>query len=242
MAYTPPVASAVEFTWVGAPAYTPQAGNAVAVAFPPDGAVADIAAVVAVVTTQTLAHGIELVSVASVPVTAAMEMDYTNIAIDSDVVASVPVAATFDADHGVATDGIASVPVTADLSAAHGVSVAAVATVPVTALQNAVHGVALDGIAAIGLSAAATIVVERYELRGVLRLSGILVNRRVRAYLRSTGALLGEADTVIGKFKVHTGFAPVECYITPIDLSEDATDWLPPTANRITSVLAMDTA
>lgn len=73
-------------------------------------------------------------------------------------------------------------------------------------------------------------------------MGGVLVNRRVRAYLRETGALLGQADTVAGHFKVHAGFAEAECYATPIDLDADATDWLPPTANRILSVLADDAA
>lgn len=80
----------------------------------------------------------------------------------------------------------------------------------------------------------------RYELRGEVREGGVLVNRRVRAYLRSTGALVGEADTVVGKFNVPATSA-AEHYITPIDLSEFAADWLPPTANRIVPVLAFDT-
>lgn len=75
-----------------------------------------------------------------------------------------------------------------------------------------------------------------------MRLSGILVNRRVRAYSRASGSLLGEADTVIGKFRVPTGFVPTECYITPIDLDASATDWLATTANRITSELASGSA
>lgn len=202
----------------------------------------DIAATIPVAAAQSLAHGLALDGVASVPVTAAMGLEYTTVDIDIDVAASVTVTAAANVVQGVAVAGVASIPVTADLSAAHGVSVAAVATVPVTALQSVVHGVALDGIAAISLSAASDITVERYELRGEVRLSGVLVNRRVRAYLRSSGALLGEADTSVGRFRVHTGFAPVECYVTPIDMSEGATDWLPPTANRITSVLADDTA
>lgn len=176
------------------------------------------------------------------PVTASMDLDYTAIDVDIDVAASVPVTATFDAVHGVATDGIATVPVTADLSAAHGVALSATAVIEVVALQDLAHGVALDSIASVALAAAANIEVERYELRGEVRLAGVLVNRRVRAYLRSSGALLGESDTAVGRFRVHTGFAPAECYVTPIDMTEGATDWLPPTANRITSVLAMDTA
>lgn len=211
-------------------------------ALPSVAATIDIAAAVPVVAAQTLAHGFTLAGVASVPVTASMALEYTTVDIDIDITASVPVIAASEVAHGVAVAGVASVPITADLSGAHGVSVAAVATVPVQALQNAVHGVALDTIAAIGVSAVADITVARYELRGEVRLGGVLVNRRVRAYSRASGALLGEADTSVGRFRVHTGFVAVECYATSIDLDAAATDWLPPTANRITSVLALDTA
>ena len=202
----------------------------------------DIAATVPIAAAQSLAHGINLDSVATIPVTADLALEFTSPNIDIDIAASIPVVAAAEAVHGVAVSGVASVPITAEMSAAHGVSVAAVATVSVQALQNSVHGVALDSIAAISVSAAADITVERYELRGEVRLSGVLVNRRVRAYLRSSGVLLGEADTAVGRFRVHTGFAASECYVTPIDMTDGATDWLPPTANRITSVLAMDTA
>ncbi len=202
----------------------------------------DIAAAVPVVAAQTLAHGFALDGVATVPVTASMVLEYTSPNVDITLAAVVPVLAASDVAHGVAVAGVAAVSVTADLSSVHGVAVAAAATVPVQALQNAVHGVALDGIAAIGTTAAAAITVARYELRGEVRLSGVLVNRRVRAYSRASGALLGEADTSVGKFRVHTGFVAAECYATPIDLSDGAVDWLPPTANRITSVLALDTA
>jgi hypothetical protein len=202
----------------------------------------DIAATLPVTAAQDIVQATVQDAVATIPISASMELEYTSIDIDITLAASIPVSAASDVVHGVALAGVATILVTAELAAVHGVSVAAVATIPVTALQSVVHGVALDSIAIIGLTAAADILVERYELRGEVRLSGILVNRRVRAYSRSSGAMLGEADTEIGKFRVQTGFAPVECYITPIDLDSAATDWLPPTANRITSVLALDTA
>jgi hypothetical protein len=171
-----------------------------------------------------------------------MSLDYTSVIIDIDIAASIPVLAAAELVHGVAGSWVATIPIIAELSAGHGVALAIVANVPVTALQDIAHGVALEGVASIPMGAALSLVHERYELRGEVRLSGILVNRRVRAYSRSSGVLLGEADTVIGKFRVPTGFTPVECYVTPIDLDGSATDWLPPTANRITSVLALDTA
>lgn len=82
--------------------------------------------------------------------------------------------------------------------------------------------------------------VIRYELRGEIRDQGVLVNRRVRAYRLSDGALAGEADTVGGQFRVHVGFAPALHYIIPLDLAAEATDYAPPAANRVMSVLAED--
>lgn len=125
---------------------------------------------------------------------------------------------------------------------AHGVSGSGHAVLALSSAAQGAHGVAGAGSAAIPISVAGVAVHQRYELRGEVRLGGVLVNRRVRAYARDTGALLGEADTVAGKFRVHAGFAAIECYATPIDLSPGATDWLPPTANRILAVLASDTA
>lgn len=108
------------------------------------------------------------------------------------------------------------------------------------------HGVVAHGVRGLGAvmlghcTTAGTALHLRYELRGEVRLQGVLVNRRVRAYSRTTGVLLGQTDTVAGQFSVYAGFAPHECYITPIDLSDNATDWLPPTANRLVPVLVED--
>lgn len=162
-----------------------------------------------------------------------------------DIAATVAVTAALALQHVVIDiDGVVSATVTvvAALDASHGVSGTATASIPVSAGQTSTHGVALDGVASITLRAAASIEIDRYELRGEVRFNGVLVNRRVRAYLRSSGALLSQADTVAGKFALHAGFAAAECYITPIDMADGATDWLPPTANRIISVQALDVA
>lgn len=82
--------------------------------------------------------------------------------------------------------------------------------------------------------------VVRYELRGSVRNQGMLVERRVRAYRRDTGALVGEADTVGGYFQLHVGFEGREHYIVPVHLDETATDYSPPCVNRVVSVLAQD--
>lgn len=82
----------------------------------------------------------------------------------------------------------------------------------------------------------------RYELRGQVRLAGVPVERRVRAYARSTGVLLGQGDTTGGFFRIAAGFAEIECTVLPIDLDAGATDYEPPTANRVLCVLAEDGA
>lgn len=124
----------------------------------------------------------------------------------------------------------------------HGVAGVAVAAIHWTASGIAAHGVSGAAVEAILIASAGVAIHERYELRGEVREGGVLVNRRVRAYLRSTGALVGEADTVVGKFNVNAGFSQAEHYVIPIDLGEFASDWLPPAANRIVPVLAYDLA
>ena len=126
---------------------------------------------------------------------------------------------------------------------AHGVLGAATGEADVLGEALARHGVRGAGSGEIDVSGSSAGLHLRYELRGEVRLSGVLVNRRVRAYRRDTGALVGEADTVAGRFRVNAGVGEArEHYLIPIDMSEDATDWLPPAANRIVSVLADDAA
>lgn len=200
-----------------------------------------IAASVAVVAAGGAAHGVSASGLASVAITAALGMDFTAPGSDATIAASVAVVAAGDAAHGVSASGAASVGVGASLEAAHGVSASISASASVVSAASAAHGVSSEAVAAVTLAAHIEAVAERYELIGEVRLAGILVNRRVRVYRRDTGALVGEADTVGGHFRVHAGFsAEAEFTVLPIDLAADATDWAPPAANRVIPVLAMD--
>jgi hypothetical protein len=158
--------------------------------------------------------------VATVSVVAAIDAEFTVSGFDIDAVAVIGLVASIAVAHGVACVGAASVAVSAGLAAAHGVAGAGVGQVTLAANIAAIH--------------------ERYELRGEVRVGGVLVNRRVRAHRRDTGALTGEGDTVAGRFRIHTGFVPAEHYIVPVHLDDAATDWLPSVANRVLSVLAQD--
>ncbi len=85
--------------------------------------------------------------------------------------------------------------------------------------------------------------VLRYEIRGAVRQSGVALVRRVRCYRLSDGALLGESDTVLGRYRVPAGLVDgALCYLVPLDLSPAATDYRPVCANRVAAVLADDLA
>ncbi len=125
--------------------------------------------------------------------------------------------------------------------AAHGVKGAGAFTFGLGFEGHSRHGVKGDGAFTFGVTPAGHATVLRYEITGEVRNGGILVNRLVRVYRRDTGEMVGEANTVSGRFKVNAGFSEREHYAIPIDLANDATDWLPPCANRLVSVLASDT-
>lgn len=103
------------------------------------------------------------------------------------------------------------------------------------------HGVAGSCECSIGFSVEGEAVHVRYDLKGEVRFGGALVNRRVRAYRRSDGALVAERDTIAGSFVIPVGFVEDEFYILPINMATDADDFAPPCSNRVTSILAMDT-
>lgn len=221
MSYTPPAYNAVNFTWAGAPAYTPPAYNAVNFTWAP--AVSDVigtgAGVVPVTGAGTGVLAFAGAGNGVMPITGAGVGQFGEV-ITGDGAGVVPIAGDSAGLAGAAGTGAGVVPVVGAGVGAHGASGAAAGVIAITGAAVALH--------------------HRYELRGEVRLSGVLVNRRVRAYLRSSGAMVGEADTVAGKFAIHAGFAAAEHYLIPIDLDADATDWLPPTANRVLSVLAED--
>jgi hypothetical protein len=146
--------------------------------------------------------------------------------------------------HGTATqgDGALVLDFAPSGEGAVGVVGTGAVTLDFAAAASGLHGITGYGSVVLNLTGAGAAQHTRYELRGEVRLGGVLVNRRVRAYLRSSGALVSQADTVAGKFNLPAGFAEDEFYVTPIDLDSGATDWKPPTANRVLSVLADDAA
>lgn len=153
---------------------------------------------------------------------------------------TVAAVASYQPPQDVVGNGAATLDATAAAAGAHGVAGAAAASLSFSTAAAAAHGVAGAGAASLTFTPAAVATHERYELRGEVRETGVLVDRRVRVYLRSTGALVAEADTVVGAFSIHTGFAAAEHYLVPINLDAAATDWAPPVANRVLSVLAQD--
>lgn len=135
---------------------------------------------------------------------------------------------------------VASLSITSGLAAVHGVSGSAEAALVLDADVQARHGIVGAAVATLGLSGAVSATFPRYQLRGVVQDGGTPVERRVRAYKRSTGALVAQGDTSGGAFVLDVGYALDEFYILPIDLSNDATDWAPPVANRVLSALVSD--
>lgn len=83
----------------------------------------------------------------------------------------------------------------------------------------------------------------RYEIRGAVRQQGVALARTVRCHRLSDGALLGEAATVAGQYRVPAGLVEGDlCYLVPLDLEPGAADYRPVAANRVPAVLADDLA
>jgi len=234
MPYSPPLGSAVNFTVTGhspvsasalglkfpAASYTPPGGAAVQAQFPagytaPSGAAVDFSVPPA---TEFVGSGAVTFSAFN----AAGSGEYQERVVIGAGAATVDLSAAGAGVIGVTGNG-------------------AVTASSATAAGAGVRGVAGQGaVTFTAFSASGAGIVERYELKGEVRLSAVLVNRRVRAYRRDTGALINEGDTVAGRFRLHTGFAAAEYYVIPIDLAAGAADWAPPCANRLVSVLAQD--
>lgn len=233
MPYTPPVGNAANFTATG---YTPPSSTAVGFRFPvasysvpgpssvPFQFPAEYMAPSGSAAHFHVAPATEFVGVGAitVDVTVSGSGEYHEYNVVGQGAATVDAVALGVGVIGVMGSGV----------------VAAAAPV---AIGAGVRGVAGQGAVTLSsFSAAGAGIVERYELKGEVRLSGVLINRRVRAYRRDSGALVNEGDTVAGRFRLHTGFAAAEYYVVPIDLADNADDWTPPCANRLVSVLAMD--
>lgn len=201
----------------------------------------DGAATVDVTASAAGAHGVAGAGAATVDAVASASGEYTSVSVTGAGAVTVDATVNAAGAHGVAGAGAVTLPApTAAAAAGHGVAGSGAASISVSASGAGAHGIAGAGSSTITFTADAVAVHKRYEVSGSVKSSGILVNRRVRVYLRSSGALVNEGDTQAGQFKLHTGFDPVEHYIVPVDLADTATDWLPPVANRVVSVLAQD--
>lgn len=234
-----PNPGAANFTFTGV-AYTRPATSAADFAFAPDSYTAVGAVTLEISAAAVATHGVAGVGAVTLEITAAAVAEHQSIEVTGVGAVTLEITAAAVAAHGVAGAGAATLDVSADSSGGHGVAGAADAALSISAAAVGAHGVAGAGAVTLDIAAAAVAVHERYEVRGEVRLGGVLVNRRVRAHRRDTGALVGEGDTTAGRFSIHTGFAPIEHYIVPIHLDDAATDWSPPTANRVLSVLAQD--
>lgn len=247
MAYTRPDGAAADFEFSGV-AYTRPAGDAVNFSFEP--AAVDVEGVGAVTLPEISAAGVGAHGVsgagAGTPegLTAEGVGEFEDPAIIGVGAVTIPaLTAEGIAAHGVAAAGAVTIgALAADGGGAHGVAGGGAVTIDDMAVSGVgAHGVRAEAAVTIGaLTAAGVASHPRYSLKGEVRDGGVLVNRTVRAYLRSTGALIGEQFTTAGRFDIHAGFAEAEHYILPIDLDSGATDWAPPAANRVLSVLAMD--
>lgn len=222
MSYTPPAGDAADFSWVGVAAYTPPAGSAANFTWEPAGPTGTGAGTLALVGAGSAAHGVAGVGAGGLAFTGAGAGEHTGVVIVGDGAGEIDFAGAGSGAHGVSGAGLGALAFAGSGSGAHGVA-----------------GVGGGALAFAGAGAAQHL---RYEVRGEVRLGGVLVNRRVRCYKRASGELVGQADTVVGRYRVHAGFDTAEVYVTAIDLGGSATDWIPPTANRLVPVLASDTA
>lgn len=222
MSYAPPAGNAANFSWVGVPAYTPPAGDAADFSWAPSGATGAGAGALTFTGSGAGAHGVAGVGAGTLGFAGAGTAEQTGTGVD-----------------GV---GAGTLTFTGSGAGVHGVAGVGAGTLGFAGAGAAAHGVAATGSGALGFTGTCVALHLRYEVRGEVRLSGVLVNRRVRCYKRASGDLVGQADTVAGLYRVPAGFDEGEVYVTAIHLDDAATDWLPPTANRLVPVLASDAA
>lgn len=223
MSYTPPAGDAANFSWVGVAAYTPPAGDAANFTWALDSSVVGAGAgMLSFTGAGAGTHGVAGAGAGVLGFTGAGSAEHSGAVVEG-------------AGAGVLEFAGAG-------AAAHGVSAAGAAALAFAGSGAGAHGVAGVGSGVLGFVGSGAALHPRYEVRGEVRIGGVLVNRRVRCYKRATGELTGQADTVVGRYRVHAGFDDAEVYVTAIHLADDAADWVPPTANRLVPVLASDTA
>lgn len=222
MSYTRPAAATANATWSGAVAYTRPAQSAANASWEATGTTGTGAGALAFTGAATAAHGVAGAGAGALAFTGSGAAEHTNPGVEGVGAGMLPFTGSGTASHGIAGD--------------------AAGALAFTGSGTAAHGIAATGAGAIGFTGACVALHLRYEVRGEVRLSGVLVNRRVRCYKRASGDLVGQADTVAGLYRVPAGFDDGEVYVTAIHLDDAASDWLPPTANRLVPVLASDAA
>lgn len=224
MSYTRPPGDAADFHFSGA-TYTRPAGDAADFHFGSGAPTGYVDATLGpLVVDAHAAHGVAgVVDVALGPLVVEAYAEHVPLGAEGWIEATLgPLVGEAFAGHGVG--GSASVvlpPLQVEARAGHGVG----GSVDVALGPLVVEALALH---------------PRYELRGRVQIGGVLVGRLVRAYRLDDGALVGQQDTVAGRFRLHAGFAPAEHYVIALDMSEGATDWVPPAKGHIMSVLAQD--
>lgn len=222
MSYTPPAGNAADVSWVGAPAYTAPSGSAANITWSQGSISGTGAGTLDFTGASIAAHGIAGAGSGTLDFVGSGAGEYTISAVD-----------------GV---GAGVLGFTGAGTSAHGIAGAATGDLDFAGAGTAAHGVAAAGAGVLGFAGSCVALHLRYEVRGEVRIAGVLVNRRVRCYKRASGALAGQTDTAAGRYRVHAGFDDAEVYVAAIDLADDATDWIPPVANRLVPVLADDTA
>ena len=178
MSYTPPASTAADFTFAGV--YTPPASTAADLSFAPTSYTGVGAVTLDITAAATGAHGVAGAGAVTLEISAAASGEHLSGTVEGD--------------------GAVTLDITAAATGAHGVTGTGSVTLEFSAAAAGAHGEAGQGAATLTFTAAAVGVHERYEVRGEVRQAGVLVNRRVRAYRRDTGALVGEGDTVAGPF------------------------------------------
>lgn len=197
--------------------YTPPAGNALELQFgtgytPPAGNAVVLQFGEVGVPTGTIA--------AALTITGGFTAEYALPTFVGAIDATLSLSGEVTTSHGITGSFAALLDVDVDVQARHGVVGALASTLTLTGGMSGLH--------------------PRYTVHGQVKDGDTLVDRRVRVYKRSTGALVAEADTVGGVFDINVGWALDEFYIIPIDLDNGATDWAPPVANRVLSALVSD--
>lgn len=235
MAYTPPAGDAIAFGWVGASSYTPPPGDAIHATWLTNVS-GSFAGTVTLAGGFAGAHGVTGSAGGAVAVVGG----FSGLHDLAAVACTVPITAAFAGTHGVSGTWGGSVAVHGAAAGAHGVAAGAAGQIALDGTFAGAVGVAGSFAATIPVGAAFAGIVYRYEAAGEVRDGGILVNRRVRAYARTSGDLLAQGDTVAGRFRLHCGFAPEEVMLLPIHLDAAAVDYAPPCVNRVLTTLAQD--